>query len=654
MNQSVAKLFPAEPVSILSFCGVLTAAIIFAFAIGPAFVWPDALGYADEARGLMGQGGLGLAGHTLPLYAMLLMPLMKAGNIAGSYQALVVVQTAFIASAFFPMRAILVHGGMGPRPAAALAAAGVLAPVYLTYAPLVTPESLFIVALLYFVYFYERLLAGEPRFIGTGISLALLMLTLPAGWVVFLASLVIYFAYSRHNRNRSAYLIWLIAFFIYCGWQVSTQHGFGLHLFANEPLARFNFIKNGLLYIVYAGAPLTGLTLLLAAILKRDEFWRKPFAAFCLVSVLGVLLLDAFSVSVYVDKKLDYVSNRMLDPFMLLPMLAFFRLSPETQREFLINGLLIFLVFAFFELPHGLKLDFHGGLGFWAQSLSNAQYAVVHNVIYLVLICVPAAFVAFRASWLAYGYAVATAVIFCFGLAYNLGWWKNQTDANLAYIEAASLPQQTALQNIKLYTDYQCAPETNRDPAYLYRCIDAAKLLYFMPAELSPVHNVPTGAGFVATESDSRSGSVLGEAGLAKIVETTPAKLPYVEIRRIEGLTSYIKMGVAGKIERFTMLPSGSVMRLISSSKGCVNMKLRAGMDRPETQITLQLDSDAKKFVQLPRLKDGMPKEQTIRLNVPAGASALTIEYDPSPKEKGGPSVSHLVMFDRPWFGPCQ
>lgn len=419
MHAEPNRFFPRDISAYLLFLLLLGIALVFTFKTGASFVWPYALNYTATGHGIAAGGKV-----AMPFYGWFLSLRFIGGagsDVESGHRAVILLQAFILALSFFPLRALIVKGGgLTSLQAGLVAAVMVVAPVFLGHAPLIEPLALFIVLLVFFAYAFDRALSerGLVWPLLTGVFGALLLLTDNAGWIgwaaAFLAAAGNFAKKDGARQSALPVLAGLGVSLVLCFAALAvTGTPFIFELSGNNPLVRFNFIKNGILFLVLAGAPYAGFALLMGAVLKGRVFWQEPFFRFAAFALLGVILYITFAVDVIVDRKLDYISNRWIEPFLFLPVVVLFRLPEEARREAFLNGALVFLVLGVLGLPYGLHMDFKSGLTYWSQSLANPHYGIIRNAMYFVLMLLPVAACAFRPKWLVPSYA-ALGFIFAF------------------------------------------------------------------------------------------------------------------------------------------------------------------------------------------------------------------------------------------------
>jgi hypothetical protein len=683
-KRTTPRFLPETPETYLAFVGVLLAGIFYATQTGVLAVWPDSLYFADRARHLLEQGqflqSANYPATTQPLYSLLMVLAFGFPDIAAGHQLLLFVQSILLASGFFPLRMLLLrHTGLKEGETSLLAAAGILLPSLFSYAPFLTQEALLIMLLIYAAYFIDRLLDAPLKLkngVGAGVFLSLAVLTHPSAVCMWLAALAMLFPLMRKATKgqkrifTAAFLLPVLAVLLWAFYVSATTgtNPLAINLEINNGLARFNFVKNAALYYIYAGAPLAGLTLILAGFMKGKSVWQQKFVAFSLITLVLLAFYTAFTNGVIVEKKLDYITNRTLDPWLFLPLVALFRLDDATRKDLLTNGLLLFFVFMIFGLPYGLNIDFRTGMAFWTGPLPGNATPMVRDVLYMIVIALPVALLYMWPRWFVAGYTFMLFFMVSVGLPATHSFWSLGEDARLTQIGALALHDNPALKQADtIYVDYHCRGAENNDIAYLFGCFDLGKALYFLPKlpqklTAEELINLPPAklknAVFATTEKDNRFGPVVAQSELAHFMAVTPesvkeaARAPLVQISRIEGLRPYASLALQSGRERFTMLERETTLTLQSERAGCIVLEAKLYADEELPNLTTQLNEAAPRKLKVPLIRKGVQSSPVeIKLNIPEGKSQLVIRYkDGKPAIMEGPN---LILFGRPVVRSC-
>ncbi|MBI3419389.1 MAG: hypothetical protein HY053_04565 [Proteobacteria bacterium] len=682
-SRDQTRLFPRTFEPYVFFAGVLAVGIFYTLKTGIAAVWPDTLYYADRARHVLEQGNF-LQSHnypavTPPLYSLPMILAFLFPALQTGHTILVLLQTLLLGSGFFPLRALLSrHTRLKGMEASLLAGLGMLLPAFFAYAALLTSEALLIPLLIYAVYALDRLF-DEPESMkygtATGLFLGLAILTQDSAWVLWLATLATLAPelVKKTSLNRKHALAHALGFplLMALAWAVYAQLAggeapFAFDLAVNNALARFNFAKNAALYFFYGGAPLAGMALILTGLLKR-EFWNSRFSRFAFVVLALAALYVGFTNAVIVDKKLDYLTNRLVEPYLFLPLIALFRMNEAARKELLSNGLMVFFVLMIFGFPHELRLDFRTGLSFWAGPFPLPVTGMIRNVLYLALNALPVLLLYTRPAWFVPGYALLLFFMMSIGLTSSSAFWRSNDDVQLASLEARKFYSNDEMRKASaLYVDYRCRADENNDIAYLFNCYDLAKAVYFLPhlpeaIETEELLSLPKeelqGALFASSESDNNFGPVAAETGLARFVRLTPqsvkeaSRAPLVQITKITGLRQYVNLIMQGRVRRVTMLDAQSEMEIHSRRAGCAVMQTHFFMDDQTRNASFQLNKGAKMEKPIPVAGKDPESLVSLQLNLPEGDSTLHIGYiNRKPDESPVPA---LIMFGRPVFKPC-
>ncbi|HVY12601.1 MAG TPA: hypothetical protein VHB73_03440, partial [Alphaproteobacteria bacterium] len=667
---------------------VLLIGLLYALRTGIAAVWADTLHYADRARHLLEQGNFFLSpiyqDHTLPLYSLLMSLGFAFPEVETGHRILVLVQVVALSITFFPLRALILnHSGLRASQASWLAAGFTLLPSTFVYASLLIPEAVFIPLIAYAVYFLDQLFAGsndQKDAWGAAIFMALACLTLSTGAVLWLAVLITFLSglwLNPQSFRKSVFLpVFLLPPLLLAGWAAYDFHGAwpDLNLAFNNALARFNFVKNGLLYVIFSGAPLAGLALLISAIMSGRHFWQNNFFRLAFTALVLVAFYAGLTNDVIVSHKLDYFTNRVIEPYLFLALIVFLRLDPGMRKELLGNGLLVFFVLAIFGLPGNLHVDFYSGLTLWDGSLALTKgFNVLHNIIYIVLISLPVAVLFLRPSAFMPVYIALLFLMALPGLGANSNRWHRNEDSNFLYMKAREFYYDATVKSAEtIYTDYRCQGDENNDVAYLFRCFDTAKALYFLPKLPQKISdeellrlplNKNSNVLFLSTQADNNFGQIMAESGLARAVRVTPESLkaaasaPLVQVRKIEGMRQYVSLPPSWS--RVTVLDPNSSFTLHSSAKGCITMETMLFMDDKDREISFQLN-DGPVSRHMVRYLDMGPKAPmlnmkapvSLKLEIPQGDSVLHLRY--GNYHSDSPQQQDLLMFSRPVVKSCK
>lgn len=686
INDRLSRILP-----VLGFFFVALMGTLYVLNVGPVLVWPETYHFADRARHLLEAGNFAHSGpaspaSTLPLYSLLMLPGFLGTNLESGHTFITLLQALFLGSMFFPLQNLLARGtALSPFMSVLCAALACLLPLSLAFTPMLRPELILAVLVLFYADAFDRLMqqektaisakAGIPLFLGwcgrdgertATLCLTAMLLLHPAGWVVYGASLMAILL-GGELRSRIFPLFFLIPLLIYVLWiafrvfivQEPLEPLPGI----NNGLARFNFVKNGLLYLLYAGAPLAGFALLFSGLFKGQKFWDDAFKRFVFFAVIGAIFYAAFATTVIVDRRLDFISNAVLEPFFLLPLVIFLRSDRLTQKEIFGNGLLLLFVLMVLGLPYGLHTDFSSGLSYWAQSLSNPNYGLVRNIMFLALMVVPGAFLFLRPTMFMPSYLLVMALLAWAGAAQNGAVWAANEDNNLHKIAVRSLRDDPALKEIAITTDFFCDTQANNDPSYMFRCFDVMKALYFTPtlARSIRVGGVLEGAAdrpylFISSEHDSAFGPVVAQVGLAKFMkpESADAPKPLVTITKIEGLRRYLNIPYNDVVRRLTGLDKTTRFHLRSSLKACAVMKASLFFDDKSRPVTVKLNDKLLRPLNIALLNNDEQKITiTLPLDLLQGESVLQFDYGQDDDAANPPAPYNLMMLERPSFTPC-
>lgn len=672
---------------IVTFLITLALAALYACSVGIVAIWPDSLLYADRARHLLEEGRLASsAGSTssyLPLYSLVLAVAFSVPDFLMPHQILIGIQVIIIASVFFPISGLLSRSpDLGKMEVAALAAIATLSSAALPYATMLGAQALFIPLFIWFTYFYDKFLRepNKNNAVWSAVLLAFMLLTLQTAWIVYAA--VVLTELTRAPRNKHAWKVILLPLIAAGLWEAYSVFALGLpfalpELNFNNGLARFNFFKNGLVYLCYVGMPLAGLAFIISIFSKKTNAWpntwNNALFRFACLTLLGALLYLVFANDIIVERKLDYITNRVIEPFVILPFILFMRLQPQSRKEITANSLLVFFCLMIFGLPYNLKTDFLTGMSYWSQSLAIANLGIIRNVIYLLLICLPIIMLWWKPKWFVTTYACVAALLTFSNLMQNQTVWSMNEDGNFRYVNADAFAQSKDIKEAKaVYADNNCSAAQSSDIAYLFRCNDLNKLLYFTPRMATPKTAQELKATtlgdnefvlFTSSENDNAFGKSVAEIGLGKLMRVEKGdlaamqKTPLVFIKRAESLGRYINVRIAEKMERVTLLGPNATLHIDADQAGCVEMNAAFAADDNETNangkaVEFILNDRLVKKASFKPVITGVPAAIAVLLRVQAGENVLKLGYKAPPNANGNIRAS-LFMFARPTFKPC-
>lgn len=664
------RLFSFTSVIWLAFLLICAGAILFANAVGAVGLWPDTLHTAFLARHMLETGqvgaGAGLETHTSPFYGIMMLAAFAPHDLMLGHSILLFAQCAIYATGLFPLVTLLLKNTQLQRyQALLLAVVLMMGPWAIAYAPMLTADMLVASFTLWLTLFLQKWIdnsgiknAASIAFI---LSLLLLAHTLaPALWAAVALCVIL-----SKPKAQEATIILGMPILIYGLWSLSISAP--LELAFNNPLARFNLVKNGLLYLCYAGAPLAGLTLLICVLTQFKKTATDRFLLFCACATLFTLVLSAFTASVIVEKKLDYFMGRSLDPFLFFPCLFLFRMDDKNRRDILSNGLLVLTALFFFGYPHNLNLDFASALSYWAQGAPNAGMGMVRNIIFILFLSLPVSLLFWKPKAFIAVYVFVAFVLGGGSLFQNHAVWSKNEDGNMRFINVNGLLQHPDFKDKTVYTDFNCTPSSNNDVARLYRCFDTTKALYFLPnnpvfvkAEdvltLKPEEQKE--AIFISRKNDNLWGTTVAQIGLARFMRIEPDNkmeaTPLINIEKIHGLKRYYNIPVAGKFERMAFLDDQTKLELYSSRDGCAVLEAPIRSAAKKAVIRFTYDEKPLKTIDLPASKPSVPVT-LLQLEIPIkkGLSVLTWNIE-TQKEEGVPEgTPSLILFSRPIFRPC-
>lgn len=691
-TSSKSALFPIDAEVVGIFLLTLAITVYYALKVGVVAIWPDALFYADRARHILEQGNAAISpaypAQLPPFYSLLMLPGFAAMDIARGHMAIILIQACLVAVSYFPLRLLVMRGcGSGNFAACITAGLMVLSPSFLSYAPMLLAIALASCLTIFFVYFLDVWLCDKtPRdaWLG-GICLGLLLLTDASGWVLWVATGLVFLLQIAQKKlshpREGGNPIFLFAFLIlpllfFSAWQ--SYSTFILHAAAADDsgwnvangLARFNLVKNGLLYMLYAGAPMATLALFVASFSRRKLFWQNPFFAFVFFAVLGIVGYTAFSTPIIVAKKLDFIFNRPLEAFTFLPLLVLLRLPDDARKEILSNGMLIFFVLMVFGYPYVIHPDFNTGLAYWAQSLQNHNLGLFRNAMMLIFMLIPVSTLFFKPHWFHRHYIGIMAAMFILGLLQSGAVWRYNQDGHPGELPAAALYNDETLRKEKpVVVDFRCRGGDNNDVAHLFRCLDVTKALYFLPrlprfATMDALAGVDKGEGgsflFMSSEHDNRIGTPVADADLAHITRVTSADMetlhdvPLVQVDAITGMQPYVRMILFDISQQVTLLDAESRFDITADREGCAEMNILLAMDDQSRELGVNLNGQDLEPIVIAKLDKNKEIPPTVlRLQLPQGKSQLTLHYGVKPTNPYD-VIRDLIMRDRPAFLPCQ
>jgi hypothetical protein len=669
-------LFPQNADVYVAFCSALIIAILYTLYVGPTAVWLDSLHYATRARHLLELGDFAQSAaypSTPPLYSLLMSVGFVFPDIESGHRVLIILQALLMSSALFPLRALLLRATeLQPAQGTVIALGTLLLPCFISYAPLLTPETMALPLLVYGVFFLDRILGGSREKadgIGAGLCLGAAWLTLYSAGILWLAALTALVPLLQTKQKKVALLAMLLPLAFFVPWLALNfgKDGFDLQLSMNNALARFNFGKNALLYIMYGGAPLAGIALILSGLLKGKSFWNNGFFRFAFVAVIGISVIAALTNNVIVDKKLDYFTNRVIEPYLFLPLIALFRLDPQWRKDLLANSLLVFFVFLIFGMPMGLHLDFQSGLAFW-NGAGNASSAagIIRNVLYMVMVAIPVGMLFWRARWFVTTYTFMLFIMAAIGMSSTAYIGTHNDEAKITNAEVGRLYNNEVFPKLdNVYVEYRCKGQENNDVAYLFGCFDLGRTLYFLPKlpvniSADELLKLPrekvSNAVFASTETDNSFGPVIAQKGIARFQELKPqslsnaARAPLVQVEKIKGMKFYIGQPLVDRIRRITLLEPETEITFKAAEAGCVRVEADWYMEVRARTLSVQLNDGAVNKLTVPLIDKGQKPPLGFKLNLPKGESVLHVRYEPLDKDY--PEAS-LVMFERPVIKPC-
>lgn len=669
---------------IVVFLITLALAALYAASVGIIAIWPDSLLYADRARHLLEEGRLALSAQSTspypPLYSLLLAVAFSVPDFLVAHQILIGLQVIFMASVFFPVRGLLLRSpDIGKTASSALACIATLSSAALPYATMLGAQALFIPLFIWFTYFYDKFLyeANKRDAFYCAALLAFMLLTTQSAWMVFTG--VALTEITRGLNNKYSWKIILLPLAMAACWEAYSITILGQpftlpELNLNNGLARFNFFKNGILYMCYVGMPLAGIAFIISIFSKKKNVWDDALFRFTFFTLLGALLYLVFANEVIVERKLDYITNRIIEPFVILPFILFMRLQYSLRKEITANSLLIFFCLMIFGFPYNLKTDFVTGMSYWAQSLPNPNLGIIRNVVYLLLLCLPIIVIWWKPKWFVTSYACIAALLTFSNLMQNQTVWSINEDGNFRYVNTSAFAASRDIKGAKaVYADNQCSAQQNTDIAYLFRCNDLNKLLYFTPRAVTSktaegMKAEPLGDDdfvvFASSENDNSFGKSVAEIGLGKLMRVEKGdlaamqKTPLVFIKSAESLGRYINVRIAEKMERVTLLGPNAIFHIDADKAGCAELNASFAADDNETNangktVEFMLNDKLVGKTSFKPVTTGVPPAFALPLQLKAGENTLKIHYEVPPTANGNIRAG-LFMFARPIFKPCK
>ncbi|MDX1922986.1 MAG: hypothetical protein SFW65_07650 [Alphaproteobacteria bacterium] len=680
---------------VVVFLITLALAALYAASVGIVAIWPDSLLYADRARHLLEEGRLALSAQSSspypPLYSLLLaliyfigafsVPDFPPNTFLMAHQILIGLQVIFMASVFFPVRGLLLRNpDIGKTAGAALACIAALSSAALPYTTMLGAEALFIPLFIWFTYFYDKFLytAGKADANWCAILLAFMLLATPSAWIVYAAVALTEITRITDKKSPWPWKIILLPLAAAGCWETYSIAILGQpfklpELNLNNGLARFNFFKNGVLYLCYVGMPLAGMAFVISIFSKKAMAWGDALFRFTFFTLLCALLYLVFANEVIVERKLDYITNRIIEPFVILPFILFIRLQHSLLKEITANSLLIFFCLMIFGFPYNLKTDFVTGMSYWAQSLPNPNLGIIRNVVYLLLLCLPIIVIWWKPKWFVTSYACIAALLTFSNLMQNQTVWSINEDGNFRYVNTAAFAASRDIKDAKaVYVDNQCSAQQSTDIAYLFRCNDLNKILYFTPraATAKTAESMMTQTLgdddfvlFASSENDNSFGKSVAEIGLGKLMRVEKGdlanmqKTPLVFIKGAESLGRYINVRIAEKMERVTLLGPNAVFHIDADKAGCAELNASFAADDNETNangktVEFMLNNKLAGKTSFKPVTTGVPPAFALPLQLKTGENTLKIHYDVPPTANGNIRAG-LFMFARPIFKPC-
>ena len=673
---------------IVAFLITVGLATLYFFNVGIIAIWPDSLLFADRARHLLEEGrpALSLATTTSyqPLYSLLMAVAFLVPNFLLSHQILIGFQLLLLCSVFFPIRRLLLTcEGVGRSEASALSVIVTLSATALPYATMLSSEALFIPLFVWFTYFYDKFLSTDKpcAAASAGICLGLLLLTKEIGWVIYGAVLInTLIVVFKKQPVQQLFNLQIIPLLLAAAWLIYNTIVLGQtlelpHLELNNALARFNFFKNGVVYLFYMGMPLAGLAFLISCFSKKHPSWGSAFYRFAFFALLGVLIYITVTNVIIVEGRLDYITNRVIEPFILLPLIIFLRLPFQQREEITANSMLIFFCMMLFGLPYALKTDFITGMAYWSQSMGNPNLGIIRNVIYCLLLSLPIIIIWWKPKFFILTYATVSALFTFSNVMQNQAVWSISQEGNLKYVNTEAYATNPDIKNASaLYVETRCNMMQSQDISYLFRCNDMSKLLYFVPRHITAISaqelsNLSLKNNdyvlFVSSENDNAIGKTVAQIGLGNLLRVEQADLdalrlmPLVRIESVEKLGQYINIPINHKMERVTLLGPDATFHLQSNKAGCINMNIKLAFaaskqdgNQKKVEFLLNKKSVKQAVVEAPVI--GNPQQEyQLSLALSKGANSLQLNYK-NEKVTPGTLDASIMMFGLPNFTACK
>lgn len=679
----------------VAFITTLALVTTYCVQVGIIAIWPDSLHAAGHARHLLANGNYAFnaGADDLPLYPLLMALSFFLGSFfIGSeasqsflygHQILIGFHIALMCSAFFPIREMLLRcDHMGRFAATILAAVFILTSSVLPYAPMLSAQALFISLFLWFMHFYDKFLSTRAgcAAMWAGICLGLLLLTQDIAWVIY-GGLIAHTLVMTIQKKpvEQLFNLAIIPLFFIGVWLAFKSLAYGIQIDVvlpdlNNGLARFNYIKNGILYLIYAGMPLAGLAFMVSCVGKPHEK-DSGLKSFVMLMLIGVLIHIALSNAVIVETKLDYITNRPLDPFLILPFLAYMRMPLQQRKETTANSMLLFFCLMIFGFPYALKADFLTGISYWAQSLDNPNLGIIRNIIYLLLLSLPIIVIWWKPRFFVLAYGSIAAVIGVANIAQNYAVWSVHEDGNFKYVNLDAFAASQDIKNASaIFVENRCDEQGNNDIGYLFRCNDLNRLLYFIPRISSTKPAMELGTLqlkpdeyilFTSSEHDNAFGKTVAQVGLGNLMRieardiTALQKTPLVQIKTFENMGRYVNVRFNEKMERVTLLGPDAVMHIEADKAGCVELNItfaddgNSGSSKGKTVEFYLNKKLLKKAVFQPLTAGNIPQEYALALQLNEGGNDIALHYQTSVDTAQNVPAS-LFMFGRPRFKSCR
>jgi len=454
---------------VFCFLGLAAAICGYSLWIGPVAFMGDSYLFADRAKHLFFQGNLNLNNHgTLvypPLYSIFLAPCYALTDAARIVVGMTLLNSVLIASTVFPIYRLLAeYSQIAGKERWFLTLLITASPPFVTYAPMVMSEALFIPLVYWTTYAIFRSLRDLSIrwFVTGGLLMAVSLLSRSAATTLFLAGFFAWFVsflfFTRIKPGRA--IILLLSAAAAFAIPLLVWHWFEKHAVVYQGRTDYSIVNslrelaasksdqwiklqwaaNAVIYFMTAPLSLAAFLVVSTVASRFLLAARDPLVPFVAVSItLAIASIVVLAQTSYGGGPLTW--NKYFAPYVGLIAIVAFRLRPHFTGKLFSAALGLAFILPWIGRPSGLSCHFPDALTPFLDSTPILPIpAWSRDVLFFILLVGTAPLLlpfGPRRGWYLGASVAAALSLMCAGVSARL--WHNSGLLNLAHYDGLAV-----------------------------------------------------------------------------------------------------------------------------------------------------------------------------------------------------------------------